>query len=90
GLASSQHFAAELFSMLAGVRMQHVPYRRSGPAVNDLIAGHVLLMFGSMQDLMPVIRPGLVRSLGLAAAQRSPAAPDMPTLIEAGLAGMEA
>ena len=89
GVASSSHLLAELFSMVAGVKMVHVPYKGSAPAVVDLLAGQVMLMFDSMQSQMPQVRARRLRPLGLAAAKRSATAPDVPTLAEAGLPGVE-
>jgi len=89
GVASSSHLLAELFSMEAGIKMVHVPYKGSAPAVVDLLAGQVMLMFDSMQSQMPQVRARRLRALGLAAAKRSAAAPDIPTLAEAGLPGVE-
>ena len=89
GVASSSHLLAELFSMAAGVKMVHVPYKGSAPAVADLVAGQVMLMFDSMQSQMPQVRAKRLRALGLAAAKRSAAAPEVPTLAEAGLPGVE-
>jgi tripartite-type tricarboxylate transporter receptor subunit TctC len=89
GVASSSHLLAELFSMAADVKMVHVPYKGSAPAVADLLSGQVALMFDSMQSQMPHLRAKRLRALGLAAARRSAAAPEVPTLAEAGLAGVE-
>jgi tripartite-type tricarboxylate transporter receptor subunit TctC len=89
GVASSSHLLAELFSMVAGIKMVHVPYKGSAPAVVDLLAGQVMLMFDSMQSQMPQVRAKRLRALGLAAVKRSAAAPDIPTLAEAGLPGVE-
>jgi tripartite-type tricarboxylate transporter receptor subunit TctC len=89
GVGSSAHLGMELLSMLAGVKMIHVPYKGSVPMVTDLVAGHVMLSLDSVQSLMPVLRDGRVRAIGIAAAKRSPAAPDIPTIIESGLPGFE-
>jgi len=89
GVASSSHLTAELFSMLAGIKLVHVPYKGSAPAVADLVAGQVMMIFDSMQSQMPQLRAHRLRALGLAAPKRSPAAPDVPTLAEAGLPGVE-
>jgi len=89
GVGSISHMGTELFSMMNGVKMLHVPYKGSVPAVSDLIAGHVMLIFDSMQSLMPQIRAKRLRALGIAAAKRSPAAPDIPTISEAGVPGFE-
>jgi len=88
GVGSSSHLLAELFSMNAGIKMVHVPYKGSAPAVADLLAGQVMLMFDSMQSQMPQVRAKRLRALGIAAERRSPAAPDVPTIAEAGLPGV--
>ncbi len=89
GVGSISHMGAELFSMMSGIKMLHVPYKGSVPAGSDLIAGHVMLIFDSMQSLMPQILAKRLRALGIAAAKRSPAAPDIPTISEAGVPGFE-
>ncbi len=89
GVGSSAHLGTELFSTMAGVKMIHVPYKGSVPMVTDLVAGHVMMSFDSMQSVMPQIRVKRLRALGIAAAKRSPAAPDIPTISEAGLRGFE-
>jgi tripartite-type tricarboxylate transporter receptor subunit TctC len=89
GVGSSAHLGMELLSMLGGVKMIHVPYKGSVPMVTDLVAGHVMLSLDSMQSVMPVIRDGRVKAIGIAAAQRSPAAPTIPTMAESGLPGFE-
>jgi tripartite-type tricarboxylate transporter receptor subunit TctC len=89
GVGSSAHLGTELFSMLTGIKLVHVPYKGSVPATTDLVAGHVMLAFDSMQSAMPYIRAGRLRPLGLAALKRSPAARDIPTLSEAGVPGFE-
>src|SRR5262245_27346749 len=88
GVGSSAHLIAELFSMNAGIKMVHAPYKGSAPAVADLLAGQVMLMFDSMQSQMPQVRAKRLRALGIAAERRSPAAPDVPTIAEAGLPGV--
>ncbi len=89
GVGSSAHLGTELLSMMAGIKMIHVPYKGSVPMVTDLIAGHVMLSLDSMQSIMPAIRDGRVKALGIAAAKRSPAAPTVPTIAESGLPGFE-
>ena len=89
GIGSSAHLGMELLSMLGGVKMVHVPYKGSVPMVTDLVAGHVMLSLDSMQSVMPVIRDRRVKAIGIAAAKRSPAAPDIPTMVESGLPGFE-
>lgn len=89
GVGSSAHLGTELMSMMAGIKMIHVPYKGSVPATTDLIAGNVMLSLDSMQSVMPFIRDKRLRALGIAAAKRSPAAPDIPTVSESGLPGFE-
>lgn len=90
GNGQSTHLAAELFASMAGVRMTHVPYKGSAPALNDLIAGQVPLMFDTMLSAMPFVKAGRLRALAITGTQRSPAAPDLPTIAESGLPGYQA
>jgi len=81
------HLAAELLSSIAKIQIVHVPYKGSGPAVVDLIAGHVQLQFASMPAVIQFVRAGKLRMVAQAGAKRSPAAPTVPTMIESGLPG---
>jgi tripartite-type tricarboxylate transporter receptor subunit TctC len=91
GAGSSVHLAAELFAGMAGVKINHVPYKGSGPALNDLIGGHVAMMFSTMASAAELVRDGSkVRALAVTGAKRSPLFPDLPTVAEAGLPGYEA
>ncbi len=87
GNGTSNHLAGELFKSMAGVEMQHVPYKSAGPAMTDVIAGHIDLMFGS--GGLTEARAGKVRVLAVTSARRSSAAPELPTMQEAGLPGYE-
>ncbi len=89
GNGQSTHLAGELFNTLAGVRLTHVPYKGSAPALNDVVAGQVPLMFDTMLSAMPMVRSGRLKALAVTGAQRSPAAPELPTLAESGLAGYQ-
>lgn len=89
GNGSAQHLAAELFKMRTGTDIQHVPYKGGGLAVADVAAGHVPFYFGNMSAALPQARAGRVRALAVTSAQRSPAAPDVPTMAEAGVTGCE-
>ena len=89
GVGSINHFGTELFSSMTGVKMLNVPYKGTSPAIADLLAGHVMLLFDSVQATMPHIRANRLRALGLAAAKRSPAARDVPTIAESGVPGFE-
>ena len=90
GSGSSPHLSAEMFASMAGIKIQHVPYKGSAPAVADILAGQVTLLFGTMGDVVPHIRAGKLRALAVTGARRIPALPDVPTMIEAGVPGYEA
>jgi tripartite-type tricarboxylate transporter receptor subunit TctC len=90
GNGQSTHLAAELFASMAGAPMTHVPYKGSAPALNDVIAGQVPIMFDTMLSAMPHVKAGKLRALAITGAQRSPAAPDVPTIAESGLPGYQA
>jgi tripartite-type tricarboxylate transporter receptor subunit TctC len=79
---SPGHVGGELFKFMTGVQIVHVPYRGGAPAITDLIAGHVDLMFESLQSIVQQARAGKVRALGVSGASRSPAFPDLPTIGE--------
>lgn len=89
GNGSAQHLAAELFKMRTGTDIQHVPYKGGSLAVADVAAGHVPFYFGNMSSALPQARAGRVRALAVTSAQRSPAAPEVPTMAEAGVTGCE-
>jgi tripartite-type tricarboxylate transporter receptor subunit TctC len=89
GNGSAQHLAAELFKMRTGTDIQHVPYKGGALAVADVAAGHVPFYFGNMSSALPQARGGRVRALAVTSAGRSPAAPDVPTIAEAGVRDCE-
>lgn len=89
GNGSAQHLAAELFRLRAGIDIGHVPYKGGGLAVADVAAGHVPFYFGNMSAALPQARAGRVRALAVTSAERSPAAPDVPTIAESGIQGCE-
>ena len=89
GNGSANHLAGELFKMMAGVDMVHVPYKGSGPAVTALLAGEVQVEFGSTTAILPHIKSGRAKALAVTALQRSPVAPQVPTVAESGLPGFE-
>ena len=89
GHGSYSHLSTELFINMAGIRMLHVPYKGSGPAVIDLLAGHVSLMTSNILSAIPHIRVGRLRALGITSTKRAAGAPDIPTIAEAGLPGYE-
>jgi len=90
GTGSTLHLAGELFKSMTGVTMTHVPYRGSPPALNDVVAGHVNLMFADPSSAVAQIREGRVRPLGVSSLKRMPTAPEIPPIAEAGLPGFEA
>jgi tripartite-type tricarboxylate transporter receptor subunit TctC len=85
GRGTVGHLAAELLSSMAKIDIIHVPYKGTGPAVVDLMAGHVQLQFASMPAAINYVRAGKLRMIAQAGAKRSPAAPDVPTMVESGL-----
>jgi tripartite-type tricarboxylate transporter receptor subunit TctC len=89
GLGSFTHISAEMFGVMTGVRMTHVPYKGSGPATTDLIGGHIQLSFSSAVPAMPQIQVGKVRALATTGAKRLAVLPELPTIAEAGVAGYE-
>lgn len=90
GNGSTNHLAGELLKSLAGINIVHVPYRGAAPAMNDLVGGHIPLMFDNMPAVLPHVTAGSIRALAVAGAQRSPLLPDLPTIAEAGVPGLEA
>ena len=89
GNGTAQHLAAELFRLRTGIDIGHVPYKGGGLAVADVAAGHVPFYFGNMTAALPQARAGRVRALAVTSAERSPAAPDVPTIAEAGVKDCE-
>lgn len=89
GAGSTQHIAAEIFKDQAGLFITHIPYRGSSPALIDLIAGQVQMSFDTMPSVIGHIRSGRIKPLAVASAKRNPQLPDLPTMAEAGLNGVE-
>jgi tripartite-type tricarboxylate transporter receptor subunit TctC len=89
GNGTPQHLSAELFKQLTGTKMVHVPYKGSGPAINDLIAGQVPIAFESLIPILPQLKGTKVRALAVTSLKRSALLPDVPTLDEAGVKGYE-
>jgi tripartite-type tricarboxylate transporter receptor subunit TctC len=89
GPASLPHLAGELFNLMAGVRMTHVPYKGSAPAATAVLGGEVTLLFSNMLGIMPFVQAGRFRALGVTGVKRVAAAPEVPTIAEAGLPGYE-
>ncbi|MEO8486405.1 MAG: tripartite tricarboxylate transporter substrate binding protein [Betaproteobacteria bacterium] len=90
GSGTSIHLSGELFKVMAGVQMTHVPYKGSAPALSDLLGGQVQMMFDNLPPSLPHIRAGKLKALAVTSADRAPALPDVPTISEAGLPGFEA
>jgi tripartite-type tricarboxylate transporter receptor subunit TctC len=89
GAGQSTHLSMELFKNMAGVKIVHVPYKGSAPAVTDLLGGHVPMMFDNMPSALPHVKAGKLRALGVSTAKRSATAPDVPTVAESGLPGFD-
>jgi tripartite-type tricarboxylate transporter receptor subunit TctC len=89
GNGGTGHLSGEQFAALAGVRMVHVPYKGTGPATTALLSGEVSLSFGNMIALMPYVQSGRLRALAVTSPKRVSAAPQLPTVAEAGLPGYE-
>jgi tripartite-type tricarboxylate transporter receptor subunit TctC len=89
GVGSTQHLAGEMFKIITGVNIVHVPYKGSGPAVVDLLAGHVSMNFDTMPPVLPHIKSGRMRALALTTPKRSPQLPNVPTMMEVGLKGFD-
>ncbi|MCC7269377.1 MAG: tripartite tricarboxylate transporter substrate binding protein [Rhodocyclaceae bacterium] len=87
GAGTSNHLGGELFKMVAGVDVTHIPYKGGAPAITDLIGGRVDMMFESLAVVLPHVRAGKLRGLAIATAERSPLAPEIPTFTEAGIDG---
>lgn len=90
GNGQSTHLSAELFNAMAGVKMVHIPYKGSAPALTDVMGGQADLMFDTMLSAMPHVKGGKLKALAVTSAQRSIAAPELPTVAESGLPGYEA
>ena len=91
GVGSGIHLGAELFATMADIKLTHIPYKGSAPALTDLLGGHVAIYFSSLPPALALIREGKVRALGVTGPKRSPLLPDLPTVAEAGpLPGYEA
>jgi tripartite-type tricarboxylate transporter receptor subunit TctC len=90
GSGTSIHLSGELFKVMAGVQMTHVPYKGSAPALQDLLGGQVQLMFDNVPPSLPQIKAGKLRALAVTSSTRAPALPDIPTVAESGLPGFEA
>jgi tripartite-type tricarboxylate transporter receptor subunit TctC len=90
GIGSFQHLGGELFKLMAGVNIVHVPYKGGGPSMMAVVGGHNKIMFSSLVQTTPNIKSGQLRALGVGGLKRSPILPDVPTIDEAGLPGYQA
>lgn len=90
GSGTSIHLSGELFNTLAGVKMQHIPYKGRAQAVPDLLGGRITMIFDNMPSVLPLVKSGDVRAIAVTSANRSAAAPNIPTIAESGLPGFEA
>ncbi|MDQ1079122.1 tripartite tricarboxylate transporter substrate binding protein [Pseudoroseomonas cervicalis] len=90
GNGASSHLAGALFNSMAGTRIEHIPYRGTGPALNDLLAGHIAMVFTDVLTALPHVQGGRVRALGITTLERSSVLPDLPTVAEQGLRGYDA
>ena len=89
GIGATPHLAAEYFKAMAGVNIEHVPYKGSTPAYIDLMAGQVSMYFAVVASGMPYVKSGKLRAMGVTGARRAPQLPDVPTIAEAGLPGYD-
>jgi tripartite-type tricarboxylate transporter receptor subunit TctC len=89
GVGGTPHLSGELFNTLAGVKMVHVPYKGSAPAMADLLGGQIQLTFDNMLTVLPQVKAGKLRGLAITLPERSPLAPELPTVAESGLKGFE-
>ena len=89
GIASFNHFGGELFKKLAGIDLGHVPYKGGGPAMIDVMAGQIPMMFSSVTQALPHVRTGKLKLIAIGADKRSPVVPEIPTFAEAGYPGYE-
>ncbi len=90
GSGSSTHLVGEMFNSLAGVKLNMIPYKGAGPALNDLMAGHVQLFFDGIATSAPLFRAGKLKGIAITGETRSQAAPQVPTFSESGLPDMQA
>ena len=89
GTGTTQHLAAEMFATAKGVKLNHIPFNGSAPAVTAMLGGQTMLLFGVASDVMPHVKAGKLRALAVASAKRMQALPDVPTTAEAGVPGVE-
>jgi tripartite-type tricarboxylate transporter receptor subunit TctC len=87
GIGSTYHLGAELFASQTGIQWTHVPYKGAAPAIQDVLAGHVQVMFDNVSSAIPNVKAGKLKALGLASLKRYPSLPDLPTVAEQGVPG---
>jgi tripartite-type tricarboxylate transporter receptor subunit TctC len=90
GSGTSIHLSGDLFNTLAGVKMTHIPYKGRAQAIPDLVGGRITMIFDNMPSALPLVQAGELKAIAVTSAQRSPAAPNIPTIAESGLPGFEA
>jgi tripartite-type tricarboxylate transporter receptor subunit TctC len=90
GIGAFHHLCGALFASMTGIKLTHVPYRGTAPAINDLLGGYIQLMFSDLGPALPLIKGGKVRALGVTTTRRFAALPDVPPLDEAGVPGFNA
>ena len=90
GAGSSPHIAGEMLKATTGLDMIHVPYKGTGPALNDVMGGQVTMFFSQMSSALPLVKQGKLKAIGVASLQRHPAAPEIPTIAEQGYPGFQA
>ncbi|MBB5047475.1 tripartite-type tricarboxylate transporter receptor subunit TctC [Rhodopseudomonas rhenobacensis] len=89
GIGGANHLSGEMFKQMAGVDIVHIPYKGAAPAMNDLIGGHIPIMFDALTTVIPASQGGVIRVLAVTTLTRAPALPEVPTLDESGLKGFE-
>ena len=89
GNGTSQHISGEMFKIMAGVSMQHIPYKGSGPMIPDLLAGTISMSFENITTAFPPVKAGRLKALAVTSAKRSFVAPEVPAMAEAGLPGYD-
>ncbi|QUS41621.1 tripartite tricarboxylate transporter substrate binding protein [Tardiphaga alba] len=90
GIGGANHLSGELFEQMAGINIEHIPYKGAAPAMNDLIGGHIPIMFDTLPTVLPAAEAGSIRVLAVTSLQRAASLPNVPTLDEAGVKGFEA
>ena len=90
GNGSTNHLAGELLKSMTGIEIVHVPYRGAAPAMNDLVAGHIPMMFDNIPAVLPQVKGKTINAIAVAGAKRASALPDVPTVAESGVPGFEA